>query len=127
MPEVESRKLQSISSYLLNKSAFLTQQAVPLKKAQLTLRKHKADWQAVAEGLSGLPLSSNPMLQAAALDKLKLRCSELTVVNVKDVALGGNSGHAMDAEMQCVHCLLHDDAVTDSLIPLGFFEGECGQ
>ena len=43
---------------------------------------------------------------------------------MKNVALGGNSGHALDAEMQCWYCLLHDDAVKDSL--KRFCEGECG-
>ncbi|KAL0050519.1 hypothetical protein WJX82_001369 [Trebouxia sp. C0006] len=107
---------------LYQESDFLTQQAVSLKEAQLNLRKHRADWQAVPEDLSGLPLSSDPMWQAAALDKLKLKplCNKLTAVDVKHVALGGNSRHAMDAEMQCVHCLLHDDAVKDSL--MSFFE-----
>ena len=114
------------AALLYQESDFLTQQAVSLKDAQLNLRKHRADWQAVPEDLSGLPLSSDPMWQAAALDKLKLKplCNKLTAVDVKHVALGGNSRHAMDAEMQCVHCLLHDDAVKDSL--MSFFEGECG-
>ena len=111
---------------LHQESQFLTQQAVSLLEAQQKLRQHRADWQAAAEDLSALPLSSNPMSQAAAYVELDLkrRLSKLTAVDVKDVALGGNAEHAMDAEMQCFYCLLHDPGVKDSLAK--FFEGEHG-
>lgn len=50
------------AALLYQESDFLTQQAVSLKEAQLNLRKHRADWQAVPEDLSGVPLVKDSLM-----------------------------------------------------------------